>query len=367
MTSAQGNSEAPAKIRRIVLSGSPEERGHCHGESFRDEIRAYAEDRVALCASGSWSGRSSQRDSVLALAETMRPAHRAYSEELNTEMEAMARASGLTPAEAIIAGGFTDFVDALRDLEDDVPEEDDCTAVLVPESRGNGQSYLAQTWDMHDSATEHVVLLDVQPTEGLRSFVFSTVGCLGQIGINEAGICVGINNLSAAQGTRGVTWPTVIRQVLKQNDLEKALECILRAPLAGAHHYLLMNATGQGYDVEAMPQCHAVRRLEDTPLVHTNHCLDATTHAHEAKKAPALLDSSERRLLRAQDLLKREPIDVAFLMDLTRDAEAICQISKPPYHIESSGAAIMRPGTGELWAVAGLPSENQYERFEFDA
>jgi hypothetical protein len=28
---------------------------------------------------------------------------------------------------------------------------------------------------------------------------------------------------------------------------------------------------------------------------------------------------------------------------------------------------IMRPASAELWAVWGLPSENDYERFAFDA
>ena len=54
-------------------------------------------------------------------------------------------------------------------------------------------------------------------------------------------------------------------------------------------------------------------------------------------------------------------------MALTRDPRSICQRAKPPYHIESSGAAIMRPAAGELWAVWGLPSENRYDHFKFDA
>jgi hypothetical protein len=31
--------------------------------------------------------------------------------------------------------------------------------------------------------------------------------------------------------------------------------------------------------------------------------------------------------------------------------------------VESSGAAIMRPATGDFWAVWGLPPENEYEHF----
>ena len=56
-------------------------------------------------------------------------------------------------------------------------------------------------------------------------------------------------------------------------------------------------------------------------------------------------------------------IEVEDLMALTR--EGVCQVAKPPYHIESSGAAIMRPRTKEFWAVWGLPSVNDYQRVEF--
>ncbi len=361
----RGAGQSSGAMRRIVLEGSAEEMGHQHGETYRDEIRAYAEDRVALSSGGSWSGRPADREEVLELAASMLPAHRAYSADLCREMEAMADACDLTPAEAIIVGGFTDFVDAVRATGAGVPEEDDCTAVVVPNGMSGGQGYLAQTWDMHASATEHVTLLDVRPENAPRSFVFSTVGCLGQIGINEAGIAVGINNLAAEVGMRGVTWPLVIRQVLLQTDIDAALRCITEAPLTGAHHYLLLDASGRGFDVEAMPQGCAVRKLGEKPLVHTNHCLDPASIKHEAEKPPALMASSQARLDRAKELLDCSQVGLADLMALTRDSQAICQVSKPPYHIESSGAAIMRPATGEMWAVWGLPSENEFDHFRF--
>ena len=71
-------------------------------------------------------------------------------------------------------------------------------------------------------------------------------------------------------------------------------------------------------------------------------------------------------LARAQELIGDRPVDVDRLIELTRDADAVCQRSKPPYHIESSGAAIMRPASRELWAVWGPPNENEYEHFRLD-
>ncbi len=353
-------------MRHLVLSGPPAERGRAHGRTYRDEIRRYTEERVRLATGGNWAGHPATRDEVLGLAGSMLEAHRGYAADLCEEMEALAEAAGISAAEAILVGGFTDFVDTLRGRTGEAPDEDDCTAVLTPDARSEGAGFLAQTWDMHDTATEHVLMLELRPEDAPHAFVFSTVGCLGQIGMNDAGIAVGINNLAAARGRVGVTWPLVVRKALQQTDLEAALACITEAPLAGAHNYLLRDRHGRGYNVEAMPEASHVDALADRPLHHTNHCLHAETQAHEATRAEGLVESSQRRLARSHTLLDAEPaVTLERLVDWTRDAEAICQRAKPPHHIESSGAVLMRPATGDLWAVWGLPSENEYEHFRF--
>ena len=178
---------------------------------------------------------------------------------------------------------------------------------------------------MHDSATEYVIMLEIEPAGLPSALVFSTVGCLGQIGMNEAGIAVGINNLSAAVGRAGVTWPFVVRKALQQTDIDAALACVMEADLAGAHNYLLLDRRGRGYNVEAMPGCRKVSELAEGPLFHTNHCLDSDAKREEAEKPPALLASSHARLRRARELIGEEPVTFKHLVDLTRDSEAICQ------------------------------------------
>ena len=53
---------------------------------------------------------------------------------------------------------------------------------------------------MHDSATPHVILLRSRPADAPDFLCFTTVGCVGMIGLNEAGVAVGINNLLGADG-----------------------------------------------------------------------------------------------------------------------------------------------------------------------
>lgn len=349
------------KLREIRLSGDAAARGRAHGEAYAADIRAYAEERVALASNGKWAGRKSSRSDILALADAMMPAHEAYAPALVTELRALAAAAGISPAEALICGGFTDFVDAVR-AYGPAATEDDCTAVLVPDARADGAGFLAQTWDMHASATPNVVLLDLRPDDGPAARIFTTVGCLAQIGMNEAGIAIGINNLTAADGRIGVTWPFVVRKVLAATTIEGALAAF-DVQLAGGHNYLVMDAEGRGFNVEAMATHRAITPLGQQPLVHTNHPIDARNAALEADRAPDLVQSSHRRLALAHEMLGTAAIDLDALVRLTCEPEWICRRSEPPHHMETSGAVIMRPRTREMWAVWGLPSEQPYERF----
>ncbi len=353
-------------IRILDAVGSPEAIGHAHGSGYADEIRAYADDRVALVAAGSWTGGPIARADVLDIAASMLPAHEAFDAALYAELTAMAAAAGITPAEAVVVGGFTDFVDTVRAVvggaAPDSVIEDDCTATIVPDGRAAGAGFLAQTWDMHDTATDHVLLLRLQPDDAPNALVFTTTGCLGQIGMNDAGVAVGINNLTGLDGKRGVAWTSVVRGMLKTTTSDEALRVLLDSDLAGAHNYLILDSSGVGYNVEGMPSIRPVQKLASDPIVHTNHAIDPAADAVHAQKAAALLDSSTARLERGRELLADGVIDSDRLIAMTRDEQAICQVAVEPFHIESSGAAIMRPRTGEFWACWGRPAENEYQQ-----
>lgn len=349
-------------VRVLRLRGDPTARGRAHGEAFAADIRAYAEERVLLATNGSWAGAAVGRAQVLGLAEEMLPAHRAYDPEVTAEMEAMARAAGISAAEALIVGGFTDFVDAVRGAAVAPRAEDDCTAVLVPASRGDGGAWLAQTWDMHDSATPHVILLELFPDEAEPCTVFTTVGCVAQIGMNAAGVAVGINNLTAADGRVGVTWPHVVRRMLRQGTAEDAIRCVAEAPLAGGHDYLVLDGAGRGANVEALPTHTTTTPLADRLLAHTNHVVDPEGQRREATRPAALQQSSRDRLARAEALSAPGRIGFQALADLCRDP-VICRASEAPFHMETSGAVVMRPATRELWAVWGSPATHPWERF----
>ncbi len=358
------------KIRVLELAGRPYDMGFEHGERFADAIRHLTAERVALSGGLDWSGRAMVRPEVLALADACLEEHRRYAPELVEELQGMADATDLSLAELIVVNGFTDFVDTVYNAGREKPRfaapagADNCTAFIVPDGKAEGgQGFYGQTWDLHDSSMPHVILLRGAP-EGKPGFLsFTTVGCVGMIGMNEEGIAVGINNLVGADGQIGVTWPFVIRKILEQTDLEAALSCITEAKLAGAHNYLLFDKEGRGYNVEAMSTALYVTELGDEAVVHTNHCLAQPTLEVEREREAASQANSEARLEKAQKLLAKSGVTPEDLQELTRDQEAICRYPNAPGEVATCGAALMRPKTLDFWAVWGLPSENAYERF----
>ena len=358
-------------LRILDLAGSPEARGHAHGAAFVDEIRTYTDERVRLAGSRFWAGGEIDRADVLEIARSCLPAHEAHSADLYAEMCGIADGAGITPEEAVVVGGFTDFVDTVRSevggRHPDEVVEDDCTAFIVPDHRCDGQGFYGQTWDMHDTATPHVVLLRIRPDDGPVSLVFTTTGCVGQLGMNEAGVCVGINNLVATDGCRGVMWTSVVREALDQDSAVSARDAVLGADLAGAHSFLTFDASGDGHVIEAFPTARPSESLDTEPLVHTNHALWDEALDREAPKHEGLMVNSTRRRERALKMLDRDGIGVDDLMAVTRDDQAVCRVSTEPFHLESSGAAIMRPRTRDFWAVWGLPSHNDYIHVPFAA
>lgn len=342
--------------------------GETHGRAHAAGIRRYARARVNRLVDPLIGG-SLGRDAVLELAESCLPAHEEFSPRLHAEMMAMSAAADISPAEAVAVGGYTDVADTVRaaaaDAVGDGLVEDDCTAFLVPDVRSSGSGFLGQTWDMDDFATDYAVLLRLRPDEGPAALVFTTVGCLGQIGMNEAGVCVGINNLTGADGRCGVTWPSVVREMLMRDTADDALEVLRRADLAGAHNYLIMDASGRGFNVEAMPSAQHVAVLDGEPIVHTNHVGESSLLSFQGERSPEQMADSQMRMKVATAMLAdgSEPINAERLMDVTREPDAICRWPDERDRCETGGAVVMRPRTGDLWVCWGQPADNDFKHF----
>jgi isopenicillin-N N-acyltransferase like protein len=360
-------------IRLLQVGGSYYDMGYQHGQAYADQIRELTEERIHLSTDSAWVGRNVSREAVMELAYLCLQEHRLYAPELVEELQGISDATGISLPELIVTNGFTDFVDAVYNF-DPVPvavpvsRGNECTAFLVSGDMTIAEhGLLGQTWDMHETAMPYVILMRGEPEDGPRFLVFTVTGCVGMIGMNSAGIAVGINNLMSADGQVGVMWPFVVRKILQQTNLDDALDCILSARLAGGHNYLITDKHGRGYNVEAMPTVSHVTEINALTYAHANQCLHESTQEVERDRTEAMIDDSSTRRNRANLLLQQRPLTPQILMQMTRDRSdgsySICSLSEEPFYSATLGAAVMRPATGEFWGVWGLPNENEYERF----
>ncbi len=353
-------------IQMLRIDGDAEATGRAHGAAFRAEIQSLTEERMRLCRDQFWTGGGSAVDPA-ALAAACWEHQQLYDDLTTAELEGIADAAGVAARDLLVTGGFTDFVDALRGAASGdsnpqpINDPGQCTAVLVAaESAADGQPLLAQTWDMHSSATPYVRVLDMRATDQPSAVSFTVTGCPAMIGINEHGLAVGINNLVTTDGRPGVMWTTVVRRLLRARDANEALDLLREAPVAGAHHYLLLDAHSTGYSVERSPSRIAVRTLKTT-LAHTNHCLDTDLIAIEPARGDAPIHSTRGRLRMAEDWLAAHPSDFSRqglwrLLNRFDDADllgSICHGPLPGYDVETGGAVVISPRDRAMDAICG--------------
>lgn len=212
-------------------------------------------------------------------------------------------------------------------------------------------------------------MFDVRPTDAPRALVFTTHGTLGQIGMNEAGIAVGINNLTMTDGAIGVTWPFAVRRGAGSHRLRHGGGRHPRRTTRRRAQFPGQGRLGPGAMIEASATASHVTQLDQQPLIHTNHCLAPTTRTVEALRPEDLVASSLIRLEQAAEMLAGTggPVTADGLMSMLSDERSICRYPTPPFDYETSGAVVMRPATRELWACKGRPSEHEFERFEVTA
>lgn len=336
-------------IRVLEVFGNSRDLGLAHGQTCSEMIRKYTNDRIGLSAQEDWAGGVADRDMILSCAGETLEHHERYSENLYTEMSAIAEGAGITIEEAVTVGGFTDIVDVVRSRVGGGPESHNCTGIINPAS-----GTFAQTWDMHASAGEFVIMLKIDPMVGPAAYVQTTSGCVGQMGMNEAGIAVGINNLTA-WGRPGVTWPFVVRKVLEQTDVDDAIKAVLDADLAGGHNFFVMGPDGDGATIEAMPNNKRVTRTNGKPLVHANNCLFPETIAEEGPRDPIWKTNSDDRLAIGEE--SADDLE-AFFANPT-----ISRVVEDLADVGTCGAVICEPATLTMRAVWGVPGHHPWETF----
>ena len=352
----------------IKLSGSPREMGLQHGRALKDEIHFLAKERYELAVShAATHGISVNREQALRLARELLPLHEKYSPEVHAEFKGIAEGAQISEEDLLIGNSLTDFRDTLWQTAPTPPGVPGCTSFGIARSRSaSGKVLIGQTWDMHATAQGVVHVFQRNPQRGPRSLTLSTSGCLSLIGINDAGIAIGNNNLVPKDARQGVTYLAMIHEALRQTDFGRACAAITQAPRASGHNYYLASNKGAIVNIETTATQHDEVQIRNSYFAHTNHYVSEKL-LPLANAAP--LPSTLHRLKRITQLLEthQPALDPEKLRQLFSDTDGfpdtcIC-CDRNANDTRSCAFVVLSPETGEMWATIGPPNSGPLTRY----
>lgn len=346
------------KELRIPPGLSARERGRVHGETFRTDIAELAQIRTDLIALA-WS--QSGPELVRARAEQHLPLLREYDGDLYEEFVGIADGANLSEADLLILNHYTD----LRDLGlAETALEEGCTILHV---RHGDEVLIGQTWDMHATAGPYVMMMYL-PDEGV--WVQTVTGCLALCGMNRHGLAVAINNLVMADAKIGVSWPTLVRRMLRDVNVLKAEETLVQTAVGSGHHYLLSDkALSVAWEISGSRSA-VVFHGDRGVYVHANHCLD--DHMGEISQISPTSTTNERQC-QAEGLLEESPqptprqlwemlgCRVNFPYSLFTDRRT----PENPHGVATCAQVLMDCKRGQIWARSGFEPGSEAKIYEF--
>ena len=339
---------APATIPVVTLHGTPFERGRQHGMRFRADIeRALA---AARNARGAELYEAARRQAAATL-----PAIEQRAPEIAAELKGIATGCESDPIDVLLRSGFEFF---------GVPASAGCSAVAVGTPGG---ALVAQNWDAPLSfGRELVLFLHVGP-DGFEQAIVASYGALGWVGCNRHGLAFVNNDLMLATTVPGLPSQVVRRLILQERSVPAALEALQALPHMAGRSYLLGDAAGAVAGVEVAARTGARINQRGSPVLHTNHALDADVAADESEiELQAIYPSSRHRYDVLRRKLPAQP-DVVIIAALLADEEGYPDsISKAASEGEPSAtlfSVIFECGARSLLLCPGAPAHHPYQRF----
>tara|TARA_R110002073_G_scaffold24260_1_gene81864 strand:+ start:54038 stop:55126 length:1089 start_codon:yes stop_codon:yes gene_type:complete len=349
------------------------ERGLLHGSTFAGEISSLVTLRIYLACKIS----GFTRKGLLAIAEKHLPILKEFDDELYEELLGVAEGSGCSPAELVVLNQYTDIRDlspekwgdagTTEGFTGEADYDGGCTMLWSKTDQG---PIFAQTWDMHASAMPYVMMLRVTDAAGDDAYLLTLTGCLGMAGLNAAGLCIGINNLTSNDAVPGVVWSAIVRKALRETSTDAARDMLLSCKVGSGHHYLVCNADSV-VSVETSGQRRKVIFSgEARDFVHSNHCLDAEIAA--CNRVPEFSTTQDRQdAMRASlDSKPIQSIEDAWQRLGSHDGypRSICtNMASPeaPHAAATCAGIAFDPTRRRLLVVAGFTHNVDPEEFSF--
>lgn len=330
----------------VALDGDPYTRGLQHGLARGAALRAFLDDGLARL--DRILPEPVDRGTLATVLADYDDAITRALPELAEEIAGLADGAGLSRADAVLLQVRRELLGYRR-----IPAAGDCTTY----ARTGAVPVLAQTVDLNGDLDDQIAVLSTG-----HALVLSFGGLLGYLGVNRAGLAVGLNLVLGGQWRPGVPPYLAIRHLLDSCDsVADALKRLPELPLASSRSIMLADPQRAGF-AELLGA--ELRWHEMAEPVHTNHFLDPDLAAHD-----------ELNVFARNSSVRRYDACRAALAGLSADAgeeQHLDLLSRPPLTVAATGdirqertvaAVVARPDRGELHIRPGDPSRSDTEVF----
>lgn len=338
-----------SEIRVIHLEGDALTRGIRHGEACRAALWQFADD--GLCRLQQLSGRPMSLNGLSEKIAGYRTLVARWLPDISQEIEGLAIGAGMPSDLAWLLQLRREVLGYNR-----ITTGGDCSTLASLK----GEPLVAQTVDLNGNLDDYISVLNCKSRNG-RSLVLSFAGLLGYLGVNSAGLAVGLNMVLGGNWQEGIPPYLVIRHLLDTcSDVGEALEKLRALPLSSSRSFTLCDKQ-QAVCVESLD--NQLRIIgQGAAVAHTNHFLHADFISQDAINIFAK-NSSHLRLSQTQAFLQRETIEPEMCFEL---------FSVPPVCVADNGdirrertvaAVVLLPQQGMMMLRPGNPSLSKTQCF----
>ena len=349
------------KFKEITIGGSPYERGRAYGQLCREEIGVSIQVYGALFEElKGLSWEDARNLSEFYLSKT-----RDFNPDYVEEMQGIAEGANVDLLDIAALNARTEIMFA--QLED----AQECTTLsLMPPATAGGRVIAAQNWDFYRQLRDSLVIVHIHQESKPNFVMVSEAGMIGGIGMNDYGIAVLLNALTADTSCQGIPLRTRMRAMLDSETLGEAYAKGSHGPTSVGH---LVATHKDGVAIAFEMDSKTVETIipDDGAWVHTNHYVGPKMYlTHDA--APRA--STYIRLQRIKALVKEAhgKITNETVMQILRDHAghpySLCthkNLSDPvTTQYVTNFAIIMDLTEGCFFLAPGNPCESEFKKYE---
>jgi isopenicillin-N N-acyltransferase like protein len=365
---------ATSDIKTLTLTGTPRERGQMHGTALKHvilrAIDAWKEDLRQ------YSGKDPNESIVQFMTDTdLVAATEKWAPQLLEEVKGIGDGAGVDfntifmyqcMDEEWWFGAHSLFKRALQ-----------CSG-LGCYREGKTPALLAQNMDVPNYNDDFKILLRIKNEESsVESFVFSVAGLIGLNGLNNQPLGICCNTLLELNyAPKGLPVAFIVRSVLEQPTLEKAIRFIRRIKHASGQNYIMADSE-KVVDFE----CSANKVCQYTPykgarrVYHTNHTITNSDLASWSEEERTRMAKEPKGTSRARfDVLEKElkdpsrTVNVKTIKSILASHEGpVCthNTHKPKGSCTLGTLIMSMSNPPELHLAPGPPCSTEFRTYKF--